>query len=150
MKSRRAYLWLQTMNAVPVVLILFLAGGCVAAPVREGTIVTFSFETWDTKLRFVGGYPVEARFNVPGFAPFDAAGKTVFKYQVSSAEYPKSAEQIDVEATVQAPPGTLLTCSWTAATPAGTRSSERSRGGEGSTSVPADGTSATVTCQYQA
>lgn len=133
-----------------VALTLLLAGGCVAAPVREGTIVTFTFETWDTKLRFLGGYPVEVTVNVPGFAPLSAAGKTSFNYSVSSAKYAKAAEQISVEATVQAPPATLLTCTWVAATPAGTRSSERSRGGEGSASVPADGTSATVTCQYQA
>lgn len=150
MMSRRAYLWLQTFNAALVALILPLAGGCVAAPVREGTVVTFTFETWDTQSRFMGGYPVEASFSVPGFAPLVSAGKTAFKYQVSSTKYAKAAEQIDVKATVQAPPATLLTCTWIAATPAGTRSSERSRGGEGSAAVPADGTSATVTCQYQA
>ena len=150
MMSRRAYLWLQTINAVLVVLVLFLTGGCVAAPVREGTIVTFTFETWDTKLRFLGGYPVEVTINVPGFAPLSAAGKTSFNYSVSSTKYAKAAEQINVEARVEAPPGTLLTCSWVAATPAGTRSSERSRGGEGSAAVPADGTSATTTCEYKA
>lgn len=138
------------IRRVLVALTLLLAGGCVAAPVREGTIVTFTFETWDTQSRFIGGYPVQASFSVPGFAPLSAAGKTAFRYQVSSAKYPKAAEQINVEATVQAPPATLLTCTWVAATPAGTRSSEQSRGGEGSAAVPADGTSATVTCQYQA
>ena len=136
-------------HRILIILILFLAGGCMA-PVRDSTVVTFAFETWDNQFRLVGGYPVEARFDIPGFAPFDAAGKTTLNYQVSSAKYPKSAEQVNAQATVQAPPGTLLTCSWTAATPAGTRSSERSRGGEGSAAVPMDGTSATVSCQYQA
>lgn len=130
-------------------LLLLLIGGC-QAPVREVTTVTFTFETWDTKSRLQGGYLVEVTVNVPGFAPLNVSGKTSFSYSVPSAKYPAAAKQIDVEATVQAPPSTLLTCTWTAVTPTGTRSSERSRGGEGSAAVPADGTSATTTCQYQA
>jgi hypothetical protein len=150
MMSRRAFLWWQTLNAALVALVLVLTGGCQAPPFRESTTVTFTFETWDTKSRLQGGYEVEVTVNVPGFAPLSVSGKTSFSYSVPSAKYPAAAKQIDVEATVQAPPSTLLTCTWTAVTSTGTRSSERSRGGEGSAAVPVGGTSATTTCQYQA
>jgi hypothetical protein len=144
MMSRRAIM--TALVTLPI-----LVGGCVAPPVREYTAVTFHFETWDTKLRLIAGYEVEVTVTVSGFAPLTASGKTGLDYPVSSAKYPEAAKQIDAEATVQgAPSGTLLTCSWTAVTPAGTRSSERSRGGEGSAAVPPNGTSTTVACQYQA
>lgn len=148
MMSRRAFL-------VLVAALVFTAG-CQVPPARGGngivddTTVTFTFETWNTQLRPVEGYEVRLAVTIPGFGSINVVDKTTFSYAVSSAKYPAAAQQIDVIATVQAPPSTLLTCSWTAVTPAGVRTSERSRGGEGSNSVFAGATSATTTCQYQA
>lgn len=155
--SRRAFLIFMTVNAVLVVLaVLVFTAGCQAPPARGGdgtvdnTTVTFTFETWNTQLRPVEGYEVQLAVTVPGFASINVVDKTTFSYAVSSAKYPAAAQQINVTATVQAPPSTLLTCSWTAVTPTGVRTSDRSRGGEGSSSVFAGATSATTTCQYQA
>lgn len=137
---------------LPTVLALGLLVGCAVVPASAGaaTVVTFKLETFDTTLR-PATFPVDYTYHVPDLFPASAAGRpTPYTFSVSSKEHAKVATSVEVTAHVVAPPGTLVVCTWTATTPSGVRSSERSRGGEGSASVPNGGTEAIAFCRYEA
>lgn len=131
-----------------------LLAGCAVLPAPSGdiTVVTFTFETFDTRQQRVS-YPVDSTYSMPDVFPMTSGPPhlTPFTFQVSSKEHPSAAREIDVTVHVVAPPGIVVVCTWSAQTPSGVRSSERSRGGEGSAAVPDnDGTEAIAYCKYQA
>lgn len=123
------------------------------APVRDlqDTTVTFTFATYDTTQAQIA-LPVAVTYFIAGYAPWspDAPHATPFRSSVSARQHPGAETNVDADGTVIGPPGTVITCSWVAATPSGTRSSDRSRGGEGDAAIPAGGTQATAHCSYQA
>jgi hypothetical protein len=138
--------------AVILLVVAQLLGACgIPAPRGPVTAVTFTFETYDTRQRQVN-FPVDASFTMPDvYAMSSGPGRaTPWSYSVSSREHPSAARDIEVSAHVVGPPGTLVVCTWVAQTPAGTRSSEHSRGGEGSAAVPDGGTEAIARCKYEA
>lgn len=134
-----------------LVMLQVLAGCVVPAPTTAITTVTFIFETFDTALHRAT-FPVDASYSMRDVYPLSPgpAQPTPYSYTISSKEHPTAKFGIEVTAHVVAPAGTLVTCRWSAKTPAGERSSERSRGGEGSAAVPAGGTEAIAYCKYEA
>lgn len=137
---------------VMLAVIVQLLGACaILAPIGNDTIVTFTFETYDTRQRPVN-FPVDASYTMPDVYPMTSGpGRaTPFSFPVSSREHPSAARSIEVTAHVVGPPNTLVVCTWVAKTPAGTRYSDRSRGGEGSAAVPPGGIEAIAHCKYEA
>jgi hypothetical protein len=124
------------------------------APMRDlqDTTVTFTFATYDTTQAQIS-LPISVIYLIPGYAPWASEPEpqpTPYRSSVSARKHPGAEVNVDADAHVVGPPGTVITCSWVAATPSGTRSSDRSRGGESDAAIPADGTETSVHCSYQA
>lgn len=126
--------------------------GCTM-PVRDldETTVTFNFYTY-TNAQAPMTLPVRVVYDIPGHAPWepDPATSTPFRTTVSARQFPAVATSVTAVGRVEGPVGTIVTCDWFANTPSGTRSSDRSRGGEGHGAISDGETETTATCTYQA
>lgn len=139
--------------AVVVLLAMMSSAGCVIddqANPSIPTVITFRFSAFDQMTRTAVALPLTVVTTVSGWAPRERTDlQTPADVVVDSRQYPQAARQTDMSATVTgATPGVLLSCTWTATTPSGDKSSADSRGGEGASQV--NGTSTTVTCKFEA
>lgn len=160
MMSRKHFIIMQTIVAVLVVLVLVIfAAGCagyqqpvprhqVDAEVSEVYEITYTFNAYDSLTRKMLNLPIRYTTTVPGWANDIADDQTPSNVTVLGAKRPKAFEYNSVSGTITsgATASTVLECSWVAVTVSGTKTSERSRGGEDEGTGP----SATATCEYRA
>jgi len=100
----------------------------------SGTSITFTIDAYhQTDLdKVVPRLNVVA--NVDGYVPWNAGHDVPapYRFTVDSADYPQAKFKINVVAQqIEPSPNVILTCTWSAKTPAGTRLSRDSSGGEG-------------------
>lgn len=127
-----------------------LMGAC-AADLRGNAIntdITFTIEAFHqtTMDRVVPLINVVA--TIDGYAPWEIGHEVpaMFRYTIPSAKFPQAAYRVDVTAQLVEPnPNVVLKCTWTAETPAGSRLSRDSAGGEGESFAGAP-----VSCKYVA
>lgn len=128
-----------------------LLGACATMPGMDSTEVMFRFETYNTQLQ-AADYPVSVTYLIPDYAPWapEPATPTPYNFVITSKEHSQVKFGVQAAVHVAGPPGTMVVCTWTAKTPGGIRSSERSTGGEGSATVPQGDSEAIAYCEYKA
>lgn len=129
-----------------LVAVLALTAGCKEQPDRHDTAVTFTIQAYN-QLHGDRVVPmIDVIATIDGFAPWRIGADTPAPWRgtITSNKYPAAEYEINIIAQLVDPnPDVILTCTWTAETPAGQRLSRDSTGGEGE-SAPG----APVTCKY--
>jgi hypothetical protein len=146
----------KTLFVATLAILAQLMGACQYIPEPQPLPdypdyeITYTFTAMDQLTQQAVNAPISMSVTIPGFAVWTTVSPTIpATVTIPAKQYPPAERNSSVIGTMSGnggPVGTLLTCTWSAQTPAGVRVSADSVGGEGA----GTGRYASATCTYKA